>query len=77
MLTRAEQLKTEIAREKARIKWNTERMGTANERQRLLCIEYDERLHNALRRLEEQLKREEAQMQKPQPERVDCDGWSI
>ena len=76
MKTRADDIKTDIAKLRAQIKKNDAVIEEREHRMSLLR-QYGDRLYNRLILLEAQLAREEAPMVKPEPPRVDVGGWSI
>jgi len=75
-MTMAEQIKAEIAREKAKIAVNDKHIEDG-ERRQSLRRQYGDRLYNRLIQLEAQLEREEAPLVRPEPEIIYYDGWSI
>lgn len=76
MKTRADEIRSEIARDKAKIAENDKLIEEAEYRQSLRR-QYGDRLYNRLIMLEAQLEREEAPLRKVQPQGVQIGGFDI
>lgn len=75
-MTRAEQLKIEIARKRAEIA-NNDKAIEDREYRVSLCRQHGDRLYNRLILLEAQLEREEALLIKPEGPCAVVDNWKV
>jgi hypothetical protein len=74
--TRADELKIEIAQLDKQIAQN-DRDIEEHERRQDLRRRHGDNLYRRRLTKQAQLEREEARLVRPEPERVDCGGWSI